>query len=475
LQLTLPHNPITEQIGRIRFPKQVSIGAWMMCCLALLLENGLYLFICLATLLVLVKLVWFQRHPGIIMFAFFMQWVQVTAYILWMYSLDFKVDTISPNGPYAIILCCIGLLLMAAVLHLRIKPLGMPSLEYMREEAAKVNDKKVLVLYIISTATLTSIGFIFGATSGFAQILTSVSDFKWIFLLWYGYVIWIKKKNRIYLLYIALYEFGSGFYSFFSSFKEVIFFIIILSLTFIFRVKGKQLVGAIFGGALLVLLFLSWIVIKGDYRKFLNQGTRQQSVNVTREEAYSKVFEQVGNLSVENYKRSLNMGLYRLQYVYHFVLTMDRVPESIPYQGGSVWADNVSFVVTPRLLYPEKPIYDPSTKASKYTGKMFAGQQQGAAFSLGYFADSYVDFGPIGMFLPILLVAFLVSIIYKVFYKMTNLNLLFRFAIINVVLYIFISFESDGLFLFGRLFIGGLTFYILAKTVFPALQRWVYK
>lgn len=449
--------------------------AWVLCLLSLLLDNGLYLFICLATLLILVRLLWFQRHPGIIIFAFFLQWVQVVGFVWWMMSLGFRIDQFSSSAPIAVIVSCIGLILMAAVIRWRIKPLGMPSIEYLQSEALKINEKKLLLLYVISTAFLTSAGFIFGITSGFAQILTSIADLKWLFLLWYGYVVWIKKKNRIYLLYIVLYEFGAGFYSFFSSFKEVLFFAIILLLTFIVRIKGKQLLIAMVVCAVFIWLFLSWIVIKGDYRQFLNQGTRRQAVKVSREEAYTKVFEQVGNLSVENYRLSLNTGLYRVQYVYHLALSMDRVPSTMPYQNGAVWWENITFVLTPRLLFPDKPIYDASIKTSKFTGRRFAGQQQGASFSLGYFADAYVDFGPFWMFVPILLIGFMVSLIYRTFYRMEKLNIFLRYAIINVVLYVFISFESDGLFLFGRLFIGSLTFYILARTVFPMIQRWVYK
>ncbi|MGB8192872.1 MAG: hypothetical protein WCF67_13170 [Chitinophagaceae bacterium] len=472
--MALPYR-ISEHIDNIRFSKYIQVFAWILCLLSLLLENGTYLCICFATLLILIRLVWFQRHPGIIAFAFFLQWVQVVSFVWWMMSLGFRMDQLSSSAPLAVTLSCIGLVAMGIFVRVCLKPLGMPSVEYLQSEALKINEKKLLLLYVISTAFFTSIGFIFGFTSGFAQILTSVADLKWLFLLWYGYVVWIKRKNRIYLLYIVIYEFAAGFYSYFSSFKEVLFFTIILLLTYVVRVKGKQMLGLLTICAVFIWLFLSWIIIKGDYRKFLNQGTSQQTVNVSREEAYTKVFEQVGNLSAENYRLSMNSGLYRLQYVYHLSLAMDRVPEVIPYQNGKVWENNISFVLTPRLFFPDKPIYDASLKASRFTGKQFAGQKQGASFSLGYFADAYVDFGPIWMLLPIILIAIMVGLIYRTFYNMLQINIFLRYAIINVVLYVFISFESDGLFLFGRLFIGALTFYILARTVFPAIQRWVYK
>ena len=208
-------------------------------------------------------------------------------------------------------------------------------------------------------------------------------------------------------------------------------------------------------------------MIKGDYRNFLSQGTRQQTVSVSRTEAYSKLGEQVTELKWEQFQLATGMALYRLQYILHFALAMERVPAITPYQNGDVWGANVMNVFKPRLLFPDKGIYDASIKASKFTGRRFAGQKQGAAFSLGYFADAYVDFGKFGMFFPIALIGLLVGFMYRTFYQMRKLNLFFRFAIINVVLKVFMSFENDGLFLFGRLATGYLTFTCWARFVFP--------
>lgn len=475
MEVVIQRMRLFQQAEKIRLSAYIWAIVWFMAVTGLLLNNGIYVFMSLATLLAIVGLLSFQRLPGILLFSLAMQWMQVFAFVVWMNFGGFDINFLSPMASEALMLSLLGLLLMAVIIHMVAKKLGMPTVNFMHDEAMKVNEKKLLVLYIISTVFLTSIGFILGNTSGFAQILTSIADFKWIFLLWYGYIIWIRKKNRIYLLYIVLYEFTSGFYSYFSSFKEVIFYVIILALTFTVSIKLKQFLRFSIILVLLVPLFLVWNVIKGDYRNFLSQGTRQQTVSVSRSEAYSKLGEQISNLKWEQFQLATGMALYRLQYIYHFSLAMERVPQITPYQEGDVWAANIMNVLKPRLLFPDKGIYDASVKASKFTGRRFAGQQQGAAFSLGYFADAYVDFGKIGMFFPIAMIGLFVAWIYYTFYRMKKLNLLFRFAIINVVLKVFMSFENDGLFLFGRLATGFLTFYLLGRFVFPKLQRWVEK
>jgi len=100
-------------------------------------------------------------------------------------------------------------------------------------------------------------------------------------------------------------------------------------------------------------LLLTWTAIKGEYRNYLSEGTRQQTVNVSREDALGKMQAQIKELTWEKYQMAINMSLYRLQYIYHLALTMDRVPAVIPYENGKLWWDNISYVFQPRFLFPK--------------------------------------------------------------------------------------------------------------------------
>jgi F0F1-type ATP synthase membrane subunit b/b' len=52
---------------------------------------------------------------------------------------------------------------------------------------------------------------------------------------------------------------------------------------------------------------------------------------------------------------------------------------------------------------------------------------------------------------------------------------LLRYAVINVTMYDFNAFESDGLFLFGRLMLMFLVYWFISKFVLSRLQNWLYK
>lgn len=460
--------------------KPAALSPWhilaLLSCIGVsLMSNGFYLLVCLATLYGFFWILWKNNRPGIILFAFLKQWIQVVAYVIWMTTVERDINSLTPHAGIAVVVSCLGLLIMAAIFSRQIRKLPIPTREEFLQEVMKFNEKKIFILYLISTLFLSSLGYAFGGLGGFTQILMTLGSLKWVFFLLFGYVSWMNKKNRFLLILMIVFEFTTGIFSYFSSFKEVFLFTIILSFTLIKKVTVKQvLYGAVFSVAL-ILLLLAWTSIKSDYRQYLNKGTKQQVVNVSRSEAFDKIGDQINELSWANLQLASGMLLYRAQYIYHLSLSMDRVPNVLPYEYGNVWWENISFVLMPRILFPDKPIYQATIKTNKYTGKNYNGLEEGASFSLGYFADSYVDFGYIGMFIPLALLALYVAYIYKVFYGFQTVNIAIRYAIVNVVLYEFTAFEADGLFLFGRLTLMLLVFWVLSKTILPRLQRWLYK
>jgi hypothetical protein len=455
----------------------VIVVAVLASCLAsFLFQNGMYLFICLATLYLIIFLLWKSNRPGGVVFAFIMQWTQVFAFVIWRNSNGTGMNLHSPHSGTAVTFACLGLVLMAFIFSRRINALPAVRHSDFVAAAASINEKKIFVLYLFSTLFLASAGFALGASGGgLAQILITFGSVKWLFFLMYGYVAWINKKNRWLLVGMILFEFSSGLFSYFSTFKEGIFFAIMLSLTFIRKVTFKQVVWGTLIALVVGAIFLTWTAIKNDYRSYISGGQRQQVVTVSRSEALSKMGAQVSELSWARYELAINAFLYRLQYVLHLALTMDRVPDVIPHQHGAVWWDNISFVLMPRILFPQKGVYEATIKTNMYTGLQYAGYKQGSAFSLGYFADSYIDFGYIGMFIPLALIALYITFSYRTFFKMKNLNLFMRFGLINIVMHEFMTFEADGLYLFGRQTLMLLFFWTLSKTVLPRIQYWLYK
>ncbi|MFZ1529080.1 MAG: hypothetical protein WAT19_10035 [Ferruginibacter sp.] len=315
-----------------------------------------------------------------------------------------------------------------------------------------------------------ALGGIAFAVKGLSQIIISFINIKWFFFALFGFQVFLKNKMKKQFYFITAFEFVMGFLSYFSDFKTVMFFLAFMAIIFISRVRLKHII--ITSIVIIAAFFLGakWTSIKSEYRSFLNQGKKSQSVTVTREDALSKLIE-LSSKDYEGIEDPTTEFLDRIQYTHHLAKAMDRVPAVIPYQDGENWKETLEFVLTPRALNPDKPRFEATKKTTKYTGIAYVGYESGTSFSLGYFADCYIDFGTIGMFLPLLILGFIFGSTYYYFMKNCSSNFIFNYSIVGAMFMELHAFEMDSTYLVGRLFSTLLTFYLLNVFFFPWLLR----
>jgi len=326
-----------------------------------------------------------------------------------------------------------------------------------------------LILYFAS-GVLSRNAFGFG---GLTQVFLNIALLKWAGFVLLGYLSFRNKEYRIFFAIAFVLDFIGGFFSFFSSFKDVFFYTAVIFMTYISKISFNISFKAAIGVMALFYLAVVWTVIKGDYRQFLNEGSGRQVVNVSQEKAFDKLSDLLSTVNKETINQGVGQFFYRLQYVYHFAKAVDMVPANIPYQQGSVWRETVEFVVVPRMLNPNKGSLDNSVKASKYTGIPFSGAARGVSFSLGYFADCYVDFGVPGMFIALAVIAFIWSKIFRFFLIKSTNNIVVNYAIVIAFFIQFSFFEMDGTFMFGRMFTTFVVFLLLKYTLFPRMEKFI--
>ena len=104
---------------------------------------------------------------------------------------------------------------------------------------------------------------------------------------------------------------------------------------------------------------------------------------------------------------------------------------------------------------------DNSLKTTKYTGIIYASGKSGVSFSLGYFAEFYIDFGFEGVFIGLLVLGFLYAMIFRYFITKSTPNLLINYAIAISFFMEFYTFEADATFLFGRIYASLVTYIVL--------------
>ena len=254
---------------------------------------------------------------------------------------------------------------------------------------------------------------------------------------------------------------------------QIFFFILFILLCLLAVVRFNATIVFALSVAAMFYAGVFWTSIKGDYRNFLNKGSKSQTVQVEKSEALNKLLELSEKQNSSTFNGAVENFLDRLQYTFHLAKTMDRVPAVIPHQNGSNWGTTIAFVLTPRIIDPNKGTYDASVKASKFSGIQYAGIKRGVSISLGYFADGYIDFGYVGMFLPLLILGFIYGSTYYYFIRKSSNNFIFNYAVVGALYMELFSFESDNIFVAGRLYVNLMVFFILRLFFFPKLMAYI--
>ena len=458
---------------RINIDEQSSFLLMALCLSLLLFNNGFYLFFPVAVIYLLLYLLQQPYKPGVFSMIAIQHFLQIAAAVWLCNYLGEDIDYNTRSRSTAIIASSIGLcFLLAPIIYYQHK-LPNQSRKSLTQYIINFSTQKVMYLYIIAFFTasfLGSIAFIFG---GLTQILISLVKVKWILFLLFGYMCFLKKENiNIFYLFVAL-EFLNGFLGFFSDFKTVIYFLIILILSLVEKLDFKKVIQVSLISILLAFFALFWTSIKANYRTFLSGGEKSQIVTVETGAAVDKLLELSGNVNNENLNGSVESLLDRLQYTYHFAKTIDRIPAVMPFENGANWLLSLEFTTTPRILNPNKPSFDATEKTKKYTGIRYAGRAQGASFSLGYFPDCYIDFGLYGMMGLLFVLGMLYMFIYSYLLRKSSKNLVFNYAVVGAFFLEFNALEMDSTYLLGRLFSSIVTFYILIRFFFPWVIRYI--
>jgi len=437
------------------------------------LPNYIYLIACLLIIFVIVYYLQQPLKPGIFTFIACNHFLQIIGGVWLANYVGKDLNFREPNLSNATLASLAGLIALFAPIFYYQNKLPFLTLDSLKKHAARLSVNKVFNCYLVAffiTSSLSAVAFLI---PGITQVIFSLINIKWLFFLLFGFLSMIKKEKRnIFYLFIFI-EFASGFYSYFSDFKTVIYFLIVLFATLVRTINIRQLIIGLITAGLLALLALVWTGIKTEYRLFINKGTRQQVTSVSKEEALDKLYALSNGVNEQTLNSSMYQVLDRLQYTYYFAKAISRVPSVLHFTGGRNWLDNVEFATTPRILNPNKPNFDATEKAKKYTGLRLAGRKSGSSFSLGYFAESYIDFGFFGMMLPLFLIGLMYGITYWYFMRNSSSNFLFNFSVVTAFFMEFNGYEMDGTYLLGRFLATLVTFFVLIKVFAPLIIKYI--
>jgi len=163
------------------------------------------------------------------------------------------------------------------------------------EHERRLNPQRVLYIYL-ALYFVANIAGNFARGGALRQVFINIVLLKWVGYVLLGYICVPNKVYRKYIIAAFFLEFASGFFSYFSSFKDVFFYSAIVLVTYVRKVNTKVVVKGAILGSLSPFCRCPLDCRESEYREFLNQGSKTQTVQVSQSVAFDKLAELVSNV-----------------------------------------------------------------------------------------------------------------------------------------------------------------------------------
>jgi hypothetical protein len=313
--------------------------------------------------------------------------------------------------------------------------------------------RQILTLALAAIIIGHALDFIAERFDGARQIMLALGGVKWAGLFVLGYGTLRLRRGLRWLAAIVSIEIVLGMSGFFGEFRLVLFVLLAAAIGAQNSLRRRGMVALGVGAGLTLLLTVFWSAVKTDYRAFLNQGTRAQVVLQPLDERLSFLAHQAAEFNGQKFTSGFEMLLERVSYIDFLAATMERVPAVVPHEGGARLGAAIWHIVTPRILFPDKPELPSDTLLTAYyTGlPSFIWADANTSISIGYLGELYIDFGVGGALLAVFLMSLVFGRCYRAIRDYPGMPVFVNYGLCMMVAIQFGSFETALIKLVGGL------------------------
>lgn len=313
-----------------------------------------------------------------------------------------------------------------------------------------------------------------------AQFLYAVLDFKAVLLLLLFLTVVQQQRHYRFALLAALFVLVPALSSTASAFSGVffLFFLALLTAWRPWKEAGSErrrnrwvLAAAISVALATILLGLLWEGgIKSSWRSSVRSSIVAGSPIDRAQEFAALARREAPQIDLAAAYPELIRRLSSEVGFFSFV--RERVPAVVPHSDGELTMRAVRHVSMPRLLFPEKPnLGGDSWLVRTYAGVPAAGDEQGTSIGLGYIPEFYIDFGVPLMFVPLLLLGFVVGLCYRTPLLVSPSHTLYVSAVTSLIFSIMLGYGGEIAKVLGALIMKTGIFGLILMTAGPALHR----
>lgn len=408
---------------------------------------------------------WREGEPPVLAFGCIFQWLQATAAIF--YTDWFHLTLEDAYGDRAMTMATwlsLGAVItLAAGIRLGLTRFPVSQCDALESEAGQCSISSIAILYFVTSVCAAVIERLAWQVPSLTQPLLAFASLKWTFVFMLSYSILQQHRGYALLVACVLFEFASGLLGVFAGFKSVFFVLVVAAMTSPLALKGRRLAISLLCFVTMLTAGIVWTAVKMDYRSYLADDESGEVSSSPAERRFGRLADLVGALDAETIGEGLEGLVMRLSYVNFFALSIENVPARVPYENGRLWAGSVEHALMPRLLFPNKPVIDDSERTRLYTGIFVSGAEQGTSISIGYVGESYIDFGPVGMFAPILGLGIFYGLLYRMFALRTRYKFFGCSLAVSVLIFSAYEIEASNIKLVGGVAVAAIASAIVYK------------
>jgi hypothetical protein len=458
---------------------------------AVIMFQALFAGLAVLALFVAMGLTWRRDQPPVFPFAIAYQWVYVVVGDLtcqWVPG--FGADRYVEDATWAVTVAMCGFVALAFGIWMVWA--GRPLAKVDSPGDASPGDYDIRRLFFLTIAAY-SINWMLqlaGAAIFFnaANLINNVLLARAVLLCLLWITIMRQRRGFAYGFAALLFVVVPTLASTQSKFKEDIF----LALTAVFvgwrpwvRDPGQQRVNRALIYSTVVLTALMIVVgafweggVKAPWRAMGRESTEAQlSGNEKTKSTMEQLSDLDGVVRQAAVEYDLSDGLHKLakrvDSIGQLALVLNRVPEVVPHENGTLTVHALKHVTMPRMLFPDKEnLGTDSWLASTYAGIVVG---EGTSIGIGYMAEFYVDFGLAGMMLELAVLGAVLGGFCRLLQRASPSPGLGQAALIVSIVSYFNTFESNIAKLMGGLIVNVLVLWLLLKFLGPALHRWLLK
>ena len=324
-----------------------------------------------------------------------------------------------------------------------------------------INLNRAVICYFISLGLAQAADLLAQLIPSIAQAFIAITLMKYVCIYLVAVRTFDSGRNRHWLILIALFEIVSGTISFFSSYKESVFVILIALAS---RKKGISAIHYILGMvtvALVVWMSVVWTSIKNEYRVTMFMMTTEQKIEWISQRYLS-------NSNIDYAAAFLKLS-QRVGYTTYFAQILGREQTGSLPRNFDFYENAVEHILTPRVLFPDKPVLNDSKSTMALLGIYI---NERTSIGVGWVSQAYVDFGFPGMLAPIWLIGVMIG--FAMQYFMTRkAPLEVRHAFATATLFLSFEFAANIDKSLGGFVTDLLAMGFILKFAYPVIARWL--